>query len=296
MPASRIVFDASAIGETLAEQIREVVFLHEIFVADPAAQTKEARALLEAQAAAIRAQLESPAEPEPPSVFLHVTAGSGGDEAKACAAMALRMYLRCCEKTKLTATLLDVHATATGIASAVVQVEGAGAWAMFRHETGTHKYQRYSPFDSSGRRHTSFVRVQADPEVADEVVSIAEADLLVQTFRAGGKGGQHVNKVESAVRMRHIPTGITVVCSAERQQGRNKQTALKLLHQKLEERKKQEQKSSGAIYASFGSHTIVRTYSLQPHRSVVDHRTKRKSGDVDGVLAGNLAQFARAAK
>ena len=226
--------------------------------------------------------------------------GAGGLEAQDWAEMLLRLYLRWAERHGYKTDLADLQpGEGGGIKSATFTVEGDYAYGYLKAEAGIHRLVRISPFDANARRHTSFASVFVFPAIDDKVeVTINPADLRVDTFRASGAGGQHVNKTDSAVRMTHIPTGIVVSCQNERSQHKNRAMAMKILRARLFElelRKKREQmeqftKEKKEI--TWGSQ--IRSYVLQPYRMVKDHRTGVEMGNTDAVLDGDIDQFIEA--
>jgi peptide chain release factor 2 len=226
--------------------------------------------------------------------------GAGGLEAQDWAEMLLRLYLRWAERRGYKSELADLQpGDGGGIKSATITVEGDYAYGYLRSEAGIHRLVRISPFDANARRHTSFASVFVFPSIDDKVeVTINPADLRVDTFRASGAGGQHVNKTDSAVRMTHFPSGIVVSCQNERSQHKNRAMAMKILRARLfelEERKKREQfeqftKDKKDI--TWGSQ--IRSYVLQPYRMVKDHRTGIEIGNTDAVLDGAIDPFIEA--
>lgn len=233
------------------------------------------------------------------NAILTIKSGAGGTESQDWAEMLLRMYLRWAERKGYRATIIDLApGEGAGLKSATVSVEGENAYGFLCTESGVHRLIRISPFDQAARRHTSFASVFVIPEIDERIeIVVKPEELRVDTFRAGGHGGQNVNKVETAVRITHLPSGIVVQCQAERSQHKNREIAMKVLRSRLYEaeiekrqeatRKLDETKRD----ISFGSQ--IRTYTLQPYRLVKDHRTKFEMGDVDRVLDGDLDPFLR---
>jgi peptide chain release factor 2 len=228
-----------------------------------------------------------------------VHAGAGGTDSQDWAEMLLRMYLRWAERRGFAVEMKEASAgEEAGLKSATFVARGENAYGLFAAERGVHRLVRISPFDSSARRHTSFAQVDVGPLVDEGVdVEIDDADLRVDTYRASGAGGQHVNKTDSAVRITHIPTGVVVQCQNERSQTQNKAVAMQLLRSKLielEERKRAEElaKERGEVKdVAWGSQ--IRSYFLHPDQRVKDHRTGHESGDTTGVLDGDIDDFVR---
>jgi len=231
------------------------------------------------------------------NAFLVIHAGAGGTEAQDWAEMLLRMYLRWAEKREFHTEMYDLlPGEEAGLKSATVLIKGTYAYGFLRSEIGIHRLIRISPFDAGARRHTSFSSVFVYPEPTEDTeIEIKEEDLKVDTFRASGAGGQHVNKTDSAVRMTHVPTGITVQCQSERSQHKNRSRALKILKARLlEVRRQEEAQKQSDIYKeqkeiAWGHQ--IRSYILQPYRLVKDHRTQYEVGNVDAVLDGELEPF-----
>ena len=234
------------------------------------------------------------------NAILTIHAGAGGTEAQDWAEILLRMYLRWAEKRSYRTQILDFQpGEEAGIKSATVEMEGEYAFGYARAESGIHRLVRISPFDAAARRHTSFASVFVYPEVGDEIViDIDEKDLRIDTYRSSGKGGQHVNKTDSAVRITHLPTGIVVQCQNERSQHKNKAMALKVLRSRIYEMKLQEQsdkmdelhKTKKDI--AWGSQ--IRSYVLHPYKMIKDHRTNLEVGNTQKILDGDLDEFIEA--
>ena len=234
------------------------------------------------------------------NAILTIHAGAGGTEAQDWAEMLLRMYLRWAEKRGYRTQILDFQpGEEAGIKSATVEVEGEYAFGYAKAESGIHRLVRISPFDAAARRHTSFASVFVYPEVGDEIViDIDEKDLRIDTYRSSGKGGQHVNKTDSAVRITHLPTGIVVQCQNERSQHKNKAMAMKVLRSRLYEMKLQEQSAKmDELHKTkkdiaWGSQ--IRSYVLHPYKMIKDHRTNLEVGNVQKILDGDLDEFIEA--
>ena len=234
------------------------------------------------------------------NAILTIHAGAGGTEAQDWAEILLRMYLRWAEKRNYRTQILDFQpGEEAGIKSATVEMEGEYAFGYARAESGIHRLVRISPFDAAARRHTSFASVFVYPEVGDEIViDIDEKDLRIDTYRSSGKGGQHVNKTDSAVRITHLPTGIVVQCQNERSQHKNKAMALKVLRSRLYEMKLQEQSAKmDELHKTkkdiaWGSQ--IRSYVLHPYKMIKDHRTNLEVGNTQKILDGDLDEFIEA--
>jgi peptide chain release factor 2 len=239
-------------------------------------------------------------EDDDKNAIITIHAGAGGTEAQDWTEILLRMYLRYAERKGFKAETIDLlPGDEAGVKSVTFTASGPYAHGYLKSESGIHRLVRISPFDASGRRHTSFAAVQVLPEVDDRIaIDIQDNDLRVDTFRASGPGGQHVNKTSSAVRLTHLPTGLVVSSQSERSQHRNKELAMKVLRARLYnlEKRKQEEKKHEMQETqkdiAWGSQ--IRSYTLQPYRMIKDHRTKHEEGNVDAVLDGDLDRFVEA--
>jgi peptide chain release factor 2 len=242
-----------------------------------------------------RLLLSEPYDERPAIVSVH--AGAGGTESQDWAEMLLRMYLRWAERNKYRTEILDqTEGEEAGLKSVTVAIDGRWAYGRLRSERGVHRLVRISPFDSQNRRHTSFALVEVMPEVPeDAAIEIDERDLKVDTYRASGAGGQHVNKTDSAVRITHLPTGIVVTCQNERSQIQNRERAMAVLRAKLVERAEEEREAQMArlrgehVEAGWGNQ--IRSYVLQPYTMVKDLRTGVETSNPGGVLDGDLDAF-----
>ncbi len=231
------------------------------------------------------------------NAILAVNAGAGGTESQDWVEMLFRMYLRWCESRNFTTRVIDNQAgDEAGIKSVTMTVTGPYAYGHLKSEHGIHRMVRISPFDATGRRHTSFASVSVLPEVDTDIkIQIEDKDLRIDTYRASGPGGQHVNKTSSAVRITHLPTGIVVQCQNEKSQHRNKDMALKVLKARLyeieknkrEEKKQQHHQNQKEI--AWGSQ--IRSYVFNPYRMVKDHRTNVEVGNLDKVMDGDIDMF-----
>lgn len=234
------------------------------------------------------------------SAILSIHPGAGGTESQDWASMLLRMYQRWAERKGYKVEMLDLlPGDEAGIKSATLLISGDYAYGYLKAESGVHRLVRISPFDANRRRHTSFASVSVIPEIEDEVdVEIKDEDLRIDTFRAGGPGGQHVNRTDSAVRIVHIPTGITVQCQTERSQHRNRELAMKVLKARLYEYYRQKQEEELAKLRgerkdiAFGNQ--IRSYVFHPYRMVKDLRTGVETGNVDAVMDGEIDMFIEA--
>jgi len=275
-------------------------------LAEMAAEDEEMAAELDSQLGSVEQRL---AELEEARLFsgkydagdavVTVHAGAGGTDSQDWAEILLRMYLRWAERRGFDVEMVEASAgEEAGLKSATFIARGENAYGLFAAERGVHRLVRISPFDSSSRRHTSFAQVEVGPVVDETVeVEIDEGDLRIDTYRASGAGGQHVNKTDSAVRITHLPTGVVVQCQNERSQMQNRAVAMQLLRSRLielEERKRSEEmaKQRGEVKdVTWGSQ--IRSYVMHPYTMVKDHRTEHEVGDVQRVLDGDLDDFIR---
>ena len=237
---------------------------------------------------------------DPKNAFVAIHPGAGGTESQDWAEMLLRMYLRWAEVKGFELELLErLDGDEAGIKSATIAIKGEYAYGYLKSESGVHRLVRISPYDAQSRRHTSFASVYVYSEIDDDVeIEIADKDLRVDTYRASGAGGQHVNKTDSAVRITHLPTNIVVTCQNERSQIKNRATAMKVLRARLYDQEMQKRREEQAVREGekldIGWGSQIRSYVLHPYRMVKDHRTNHEIGDADKVLDGDIDPFIEA--
>ncbi|MBN2331902.1 MAG: peptide chain release factor 2 [Deltaproteobacteria bacterium] len=290
--------------QQVEHELEEITLLAELLKeeedAEGAAELKQRLSSLEKSFSLIELEKMMAAEHDRRNAIVSINAGAGGTEAQDWAEMLLRMYLRWAEKRSWKTEIVDILAMDEGgIKSATFTVSGDYVYGNFRSEIGIHRLVRISPFDAGSRRHTSFASVFVFPEIDDDVqIEINDKDLRIDTYRASGAGGQHVNKTDSAVRITHLPSGIVVQCQNERSQHKNKAMAMKILKARLYEaemaqRQEEIDKVEGTKKEiAWGSQ--IRSYILHPYQMVKDHRTDHETGNVTQVLDGNLDSFVEA--
>ena len=301
MKEKKSIEDSLGELESLQKQIDDLEVLAEMYEEEPEESLlDEAGGILQSLSAeleALRLRLLLNGKYDKNNAIISVHAGSGGTDAQDWAEMLFRMYTRWCEKKGYKSKLLDMQEdTEGGIKSATLLVEGDNAYGYLKNEKGVHRLVRISPFDSSGRRHTSFASLDVIPEIDEDLdVEINPDDLRIDTFRSSGAGGQHVNKTDSAIRITHLPTNIVVTCQNERSQHQNKETAMKLLMSKLIELKEQEHKESldelKGDYSQITWGSQIRSYVFHPYTMVKDHRTGAEVGNVNAVMDGDIDYF-----
>ena len=264
---------------------------------DTAKEAGTAVESLEGKLRAIETRRLLSAEEDEMSTIVEINAGAGGTDASDWAEMLLRMYSRWAETQGFAVEMLDrSEAEEAGIRSATIAIRGPYAFGYMQAESGVHRLVRISPFDQNARRHTAFAAVAAYPEIDDSIeVDLNPADIEMKTMRASGAGGQHVNTTDSAVRLKHLPTGIDVVCRAERSQHKNRETAMKMLRAKLYQleldKRLEAQAEINAQKKKIDFGSQIRSYVMQPYQQVKDLRTSETVGDVSGVLDGQLNAF-----
>ena len=308
--AKKLLKEKSDLERTLTDWTRLVAMVEETEVAlelvresgdaDLAAEMNERLGQAEELVGATELQMLFSEEADSSSAILEIHSGAGGTEACDWAQMLLRMYVRYAERRGFSTDLMDEQpGDEAGLKSATVEIKGTNAYGLLKAESGIHRLVRISPFDANQRRHTSFASVFVYPDIDETIeVEIDEKDLRIDTYRAGGHGGQHVNKTSSAVRITHLPTNIVVQCQNERSQHRNKAQAMKVLRARIYQlRLREQQAEKDAVNAqkkdiAWGSQ--IRSYVLQPYRLAKDLRTGIEIGNVDAVLDGDLDRFIQA--
>src|SRR5690242_3516296 len=282
-------------------RLQELCEMAELLDAEPdealSGQVERSADEIEQQLEKLRFSLMLNGEHDQRDAILSIHAGSGGVDAQDWAEMLLRMYLRWAERHNFRAEVYESsEGEEAGIKSATVEITGRYAYGYLRSEIGTHRLIRLSRFDAAHRRHTSFAKVEVLPDIEDTIeINIRPEDLEIDTYRSTGAGGQHVNKTDSAVRIRHIPSGIVVTCQNERSQIQNREVAMKLLRARLYEREVRRREEETArlkgefVQADFGAQ--IRTVTIHPYNIVKDHRTNFESSDTTGYLDGDLDPF-----
>jgi peptide chain release factor 2 len=310
--ARRVVDEVKAIKrqlepfQALGARVDDARGLSELIDAEPqpdmamVGQLEEEAAVVAAQLDALELQTMLRGPDDGRDALLTIHPGAGGTESQDWAAMLMRMYVRWAERHGFTVEVLDLlEGEEAGVKSAELEIRGRYAYGLLRAEKGVHRLVRISPFDAQSRRHTSFASVFVYPIVDEDIeIEIRDDDLRIDTYRASGKGGQHVNKTSSAVRLTHLPTGIAVACQQERSQFKNKATAFKMLKARLYERAVAERDAKKAeqdrAKTDIGWGNQIRSYVFQPYTMVNDHRTELKVGDVQRVMDGDLDPFIEA--
>ncbi|GCE03319.1 peptide chain release factor 2 [Dictyobacter aurantiacus] len=290
--------------EGIATQLQDLLGLAQLLEEEPdedmQAEVEQSLPPIEEQIEKLQFSLMLSGEHDESDAIISIHAGSGGVDAQDWAEMLLRMYLRWAEHHHFKTEIYDYsEGEEAGLKSTTVEISGRYAYGYLRSEAGTHRLIRLSPFDAAHRRHTSFAKVEVLPDIENTIeINIRPEDLDVDTYRSTGAGGQHVNKTDSAVRIRHIPTGIVVTCQNERSQIQNREVAMKLLRAKLFEleQKKHEEETARLkgehVQADFG--TQIRSVTVHPYSIVKDHRTNFETGNTDGYLAGDIDPFIQA--
>ena len=286
--------------EQIAAEVNDLVELQELALSEGAAgmEAEISRTFAKLRRRFDRLQTREllSGEFDTANCFFTIHSGAGGTEACDWVSMLYRMYVRWTERNDLKSEMIDLQEAEGGIKSVTLQLEGSHAYGFLKGETGIHRLVRISPFDSSGRRHTSFASVYVSPVIEDDIeVDIKPDDIRVDTYRASGAGGQHVNKTDSAVRITHLVTGTVVQCQNERSQHKNRATAMKVLKSRLYEHYREEQEAEQAKSAaekkdiSWGNQ--IRSYVFQPYTMVKDHRTNHETGNISAVMDGAIDSF-----
>lgn len=287
--------------KSLYSQVSDAIELEELAGDDPALQKEVGewgeKLIAQVESMELKKMLSGPEDGCPAILTIHP--GAGGTESQDWAQMLMRMYTRYFERKGFKYTLIDDEpGDEAGIKSATFEVEGDYTYGTLKSEIGVHRLVRISPFDSNARRHTSFAAVAVYPIVENVEIEIDEKDIKVDTYRASGAGGQHINKTDSAVRMTHLPTNIVVTCQAERSQHKNRSNALKLLKARVYQRYKEEEearlkeKEGVKLKIEWGSQ--IRSYTLHPYNLVKDNRSDHETSNARGVLDGDLEPFIKA--
>ena len=291
--------------DTFAQDVQDTRDMLELALAEDdttlAEELESALVTLHQQAARMQLETLLSGEADGFDCFMEINAGAGGTEAQDWAEMLSRMYMRWAEKRKFKMTLLDENpGEEAGIKSITVQISGHQAYGWLKAESGVHRLVRISPYDANARRHTSFASVWVYPVIDSTIhVTIEEKDLRIDTYRASGAGGQHVNKTESAIRITHLPTGIVVQCQNDRSQHRNRAQAYDMLKARLYERelraREEKHNDQASSKTDIGWGHQIRSYVLQPYQLVKDTRTSVEKGNAHGVLDGDIDEFLEAA-
>src|SRR3989449_5332301 len=290
--------------EEIDTQLEDLLGLAQLLEEEPdeemQAEVAQSVAEIEKKVEQLQFSLMLSGEHDERDAILSIHAGSGGVDAQDWAEMLLRMYLRWAERHKFRTEVYDYsESEEAGVKSVTIEITGRYAYGYLRSEIGTHRLIRLSPFDAAHRRHTSFAKVEVMPDIEDAIeITIRPEDIEVDTYRSTGAGGQHVNKTDSAVRIRHIASGIVVTCQNERSQIQNREVAMKLLKARLYERelKRREEETAKLkgefVQADFG--TQIRSVTVHPYNIVKDHRTNYESSDTEGYLDGDVDPFIQA--
>jgi len=293
----RVIKDWDGLSEAVDDIATLVELANEVADEETAEEARAQLAVLEDKLRGLETRRLLAAEEDAMDAIIEINAGAGGTDAADWAEMLLRMYGRWAEQRGFTTELL-YHAPAeeAGIRGATLAIRGPYAFGYLQAESGVHRLVRISPFDQNARRHTAFAAVAAYPEIDDSIeIDINPADIEMETMRASGAGGQHINTTDSAVRLRHLPTGIAVLCRAERSQHKNRDKAMKMLRAKLYqlelEKRQEAQDAVNALKKKIDFGSQIRSYVMQPYQQVKDLRTNLAIGDVSRVLDGNITRF-----